>query len=151
MSSTISRFAHIHVGHRAKAWSTSSALSPASPYPFTYRFTRYVKGYGGAGRSAREVLHAFARWPTWMWANEEVVALAEYLRDHNAALPDDRKVGFYGLDVYSLWDSMEAVERYLRRVDPEAAKRARRAYGCFDPYGEDVQEYAMATALVPTA
>ena len=128
-----------------------SFVAVEGDWPDCYRVNRYLKGYEGAGESARDVLHAFARWPTWMWANEEVVALAEYLREHNAPLPEERKVGFYGLDVYSLWDSMEAVERYLRRVDPEAARRARRAYGCFDPYGEDVQEYAMATALVPTS
>ena len=128
-----------------------SFVAVEGDWPDCYRVNRYVKGYAGAGDSAHEVLHAFERWPTWMWANEEIVALAEYLREHNAGVPDERRVGFYGLDVYSLWDSMAAVERYLKRVDPEAAKRARRAYGCFDPYGEDVQEYAMATALVPTS
>jgi erythromycin esterase len=111
---------------------------------------RWIKGAAG-GRSARQMLHAFERWPTWMWANEEVVHLAEWLRQHNDAQPQARRVGFYGLDVYSLWDSMDAVTRYLEKVDPEAAARARRAYGCFDPYEEDVQDYAMATAMVPTS
>jgi len=60
-------------------------------------------------------------------------------------------VGFYGLDVYSLWESMEAVIDYLRRVDPNAVAAARRAYSCFEPYNEDAQEYARATALVPTS
>ena len=128
-----------------------SFVAVEGDWPDSYRVNRYVKGYPDSGGSAREVLHAFARWPTWMWANEEIVALTEYLREHNARLSEERKVGFYGLDVYSLWESMEAVERYLRRVDPDAAKRARRAYGCFDPYDQDVQEYAMATALVPTS
>ncbi|HEU4451951.1 MAG TPA: erythromycin esterase family protein [Longimicrobium sp.] len=119
-------------------------------WPDCYLVNRYAKGWDGGG-SAREVLHAYDRWPTWMWANEEVVELAEWMRGHNASLPDERKVGFYGLDVYSLWDSMDAVTRYLERMDPELAARARRAYGCFDPYEEDVQEYAMATAIVPTS
>jgi erythromycin esterase-like protein len=120
-------------------------------WPDCYRVNRYVKGYPGAGESAFEVLHAFARWPTWMWANREVESLTEWLREHNRDALDEEKVGFYGLDVYSLWESMAAVEEYLARVDPAAARDARRAYGCFDPYQEDVQEYARATALVPTS
>jgi erythromycin esterase len=128
-----------------------SFVAVEGDWPDCYRVNRYVKGYPDSGGDAREVLHAFQRWPTWMWANEEVVQLAEWLREHNRGLPEQRQAGFYGLDVYSLWESMEAVEKYLQRVDPEAARRARRAYGCFDPFQEDVQEYAMATALVPTS
>lgn len=120
-------------------------------WPDCYRLNRYVKGLPGAGASAEEVLHAFDRWPTWMWANREVAAFAEWLRARNEALPVEGRVGFYGLDVYSLWDSMRAVTAYLDRVDPEAARRARRAYECFAPYGEDEQEYARATVLVPVS
>src|SRR5262249_11805753 len=97
------------------------------------------------------VLHAFQRWPTWMWANEEVVALADWLRQHNEALPPERKVGFYGLDVYSLWESLYAILDYLHRVDPSALPAAWRAFRCFEPYGEDVQEYARATRFVPNS
>jgi erythromycin esterase-like protein len=86
-----------------------------------------------------------------MWANEEIVELAEWLRRHNEALPTDERVGFYGLDVYSLWESMESVIEYLERVDPDAVEAAHRAYRCFEPYGEDVREYARATAFVPTS
>ena len=77
----------------------------------------------------------------------------EWLRRYNdqRRVPDDRKVGFYGLDVYSLWDSMRAVVDYLERLDPQLAAGARRAYRCFEPYGEDEQEYARATYLVPTS
>jgi erythromycin esterase len=118
-------------------------------WPDCYRLNRYVKGAPAAG-GAREVLHAFERWPTWMWANEEVVALGEWMRAWNGDQPEERRAGFYGLDVYSLFDSMAAVIRYLGEVDPEAAARAKKAYGCFDPYENDVQDYAMATMLVPT-
>lgn len=128
-----------------------SFIAVEGDWPDCYRVNRYLKGYPESGSSAREVLHAFERWPTWMWANEEIVSLVEYLRKHNDGRLAAERVGFYGLDVYSLWESMAAVERYLQRVDPEAARRARRAYGCFDPYQQDVQEYAMATALVPTS
>jgi erythromycin esterase-like protein len=86
-----------------------------------------------------------------MWANREIVDLAEWMRDHNARLPEERQVGFYGLDVYSLWESMHSVLEYLERMDPELARNARRAYSCFEPYEEDAQEYARATYLVPTS
>lgn len=120
-------------------------------WPDCERVNRYVKGRPGAGSSAREVLRAFERWPTWMWANEEIVRLAEWLRDENAGRPEEQKAGFFGLDVYSLWESMQAVVAYLERVDPTAARAARRAYECFAPYGDEPQEYARATLLVPTS
>lgn len=128
-----------------------SFVAVEGDWPDCYRVNRYVKHYEGAGESAEEVLRAFRRWPTWMWANAEVVALANWMREHNAGEPAHRMVGFYGLDVYSLWESIAAVEEYLQGIDPAAARRARRAYGCFDPYQNDVQEYAMATAVVPTS
>jgi erythromycin esterase-like protein len=120
-------------------------------WPDCYRVNRYVKALADSGVSAEEVLHAFSRWPTWMWANREVVELIEWLRSHNQRVPVEERVGFYGLDVYSLWESMAAVVEYLDRVDPTAARAARRAYGCFDPYYDDAQAYARATALVPTS
>jgi len=119
-------------------------------WPDCYTANLYAKEWADVGSSAREVLHAFNRWPTWMWANEEVVRLIEWLREFNHSRADEAKVGFYGLDVYSLWESMDVVTRYLERVDPALAQRARSSYGCFDPFGEDVQEYAWATATVPT-
>jgi erythromycin esterase-like protein len=126
-----------------------SFIAVEGDWPDCYRVNRYVKGYRDAGGSVREVLHAFERWPTWLWANQEVVALAEWLRGHNRDRPADRRAGFYGLDVYSLWDSLYAVMSYLQRVDPSALLAARAAYRCFEPYGEDVQEYARATMFVP--
>ena len=120
-------------------------------WPDCYRVNRYVKGLPDAGTSAEEVLHAFERWPTWMWANREVIALAEWLHEFNRGRSSETQAGFYGLDVYSLWDSMNAVMQYLERMDPALAREARRAYNCFEPYAEDVQEYARATAIVPTS
>jgi erythromycin esterase-like protein len=126
-----------------------SFIAVEGDWPDCYRVNRYVKGYRDAGAGAREVLHAFERWPTWMWANEEIVELAEWLRDHNHGRAADQRVGFYGLDVYSLWDSLYEVMGFLKRVDPSALAAAREAYRCFEPYGEDVQEYARATRFVP--
>ena len=128
-----------------------SFVAVEGDWPDCYRVNRFVRGAEDAGASAKEVLHAFARWPTWMWANREVEHFVSWLRHHNDLGPPDRAAGFYGLDVYSLWESIEAVTQYLDRVDPEAARGARRAYRCFDPYHEDAHEYARATALVPTS
>jgi erythromycin esterase-like protein len=128
-----------------------SFIAVEGDWPDCYQVNRYVKALPESGGDAEEVLHAFARWPTWMWANREVVDLVKWLHSHNQRLRADKAVGFYGLDVYSLWESMAAVVEYLDRVDPAAGRAARRAYSCFDPYYDDAQAYARATALVPTS
>jgi erythromycin esterase-like protein len=128
-----------------------SFLAVEGDWPDCYRVNRYIKGLDDVGESARDVLHAFERWPTWMWANEEVVALAEWLRRHNDDRPDEQRAGFYGLDVYSLWESLYAILAYLHRTDASALPAALRAFRCFEPYGEDVQEYARATRFVPNS
>jgi erythromycin esterase-like protein len=128
-----------------------SFIAVEGDWPDCYRVNRFVRGMADSGASPYDVLHAFERWPTWMWANREAETLIEWLHGWNLRQPPDRRAGFYGLDVYSLWDSMHAVLDYLDRVDPDAAQRARRAYGCFDPYEQDVQEYALATKAVPTS
>src|SRR5437879_6140886 len=97
-----------------------SFVAVEGDWPDCYRVNRYVKGYPDAGPAARDVLHAFERWPTWMWANEEIVAFAEWLHDRNRGRPEGDRAGFYGLDVYSLWDSLYQVMTYLRREDPAA-------------------------------
>jgi erythromycin esterase-like protein len=125
-----------------------SFIAVEGDWPDCYLVNRFVKGYAESGDNALEVLHAFERWPTWMWANEEVVELVEWLRRHNDALAMDKKAGFYGLDVYSLWDSLYRILSYLRKQAPSALSAARRAFQCFEPYGEDVQEYARATRWV---
>lgn len=114
-------------------------------WPDCYRINRFVKGFAEAGEHATEVLQQFDRWPTWMWANREVSELVQWLRQHNHDLPHEQRVGFYGLDVYSLWDSLYHVLGYLGKHFPDMLPAARRAFQCFEPYGEDVQEYARAT------
>jgi len=125
-----------------------SFIGVEGDWPDCYRVNRYVKGAPDSGGSAREVLHAFERWPTWMWANEEVVELAEWLRGHNEGLPEQKKVGFYGLDVYSLWDSLDATTKFLERLGPDAVRSAKEAFRCFEPYREDAQGYAWATRMI---
>lgn len=111
-------------------------------WPDCYKINRFVKGYKDAGDSIRDVLQNFDRWPTWMWANWEVAALAEWLRDYNTGKRADQKVGFYGLDVYSLWDSMYAMMDYLEKEDPQAAQSVKKAIQCFEPFQENEQAYA---------
>lgn len=119
-------------------------------WPDCYQLNRYIKNYPSAGKNAFEVLKQFNRWPTWMWANWEIVALAEWLYDFNKPLPANKKIGFYGLDVYSLWESMTAIMKYLKHIDPSALKTAEEAFHCFEPYQNDEgRSYARATQFVP--
>lgn len=88
----------------------------------------------------------FSRFPTWMWANTQVLEFVKWLRQHNQQAADpDTAVGFYGLDLYSLYSSIDAVINYLEEVDHEAAVVARRRYGCLTPWQSDPATYgAMA-------
>src|SRR5438067_3484755 len=118
-------------------------------WPDCFRVNRWVKGRADQDRTAPQVLEDFERWPTWMWANEEVAAFVDWLRHHN--VESDGQVGFYGLDVYSLWESMRVVVDYLGARHADAVDAARRAWACFEPYGEDPQAYAWATRSVPAS
>jgi erythromycin esterase-like protein len=118
-------------------------------WPDCYKVNQYVKQDDHA-KSAKEVLHSFDRWPTWMWANWEIVALAEWLCEYNRLLKRNKKIGFYGLDVYSLWDSLDSIMNYLKKTDPAAYVKAEEAIRCFEPYKTDEgTSYAHATQLVP--
>jgi erythromycin esterase-like protein len=119
-------------------------------WPDCYRLNRWIKGYDANNKSVVKVLNEFDRWPTWMWANWEIVALADWLQQHNVGLPANKRIGFYGLDVYSLWESMESIMQYLKKNDISALKIAEEAYHCFEPYRkEEGQSYARASMFVP--
>ena len=87
---------------------------------------------------------AFARFPTWMWRNNEVRSFVDWLREHNAPLQPARRVAFHGLDLYSLYDSIRAVLKYLDEVDPATARVARERYGCLTPWQSDPATYGHA-------
>jgi erythromycin esterase-like protein/predicted phosphoribosyltransferase len=124
-----------------------TAVAVEADWPDAYRVNRYVRGLSH-DVDAVEALADFRRFPTWMWRNAVIVDFIEWLRAHNdARSAHEEKVGFYGLDLYSLHASMKAVLRYLERVDPEAATRARERYSCFDHFGEDTQAYGLMTRL----
>jgi len=123
------------------------AVAVEADWPDAYRVNRYVRGLND-DPTARDALAGFKRFPIWMWRNTDVLDFIEWLRAHNTGLPPDaRKTGFYGLDLYSLHASIEAVISYLEKVDPEAAKRARYRYSCFEHFGEDTQAYGYAAGF----
>jgi erythromycin esterase-like protein len=110
-------------------------------FPHAERVQQYVQRRS-VDVSAYGALATFERFPQWMWRNETIVELVEDLRE----LARDRFLGFYGLDLYSLHESMAAVIAHLDRVDAEAARLARSRYACFDHFGRDPQEYGMVTS-----
>ena len=123
-----------------------TAVAVEADWPDAYRVNRYVRGQS-TDEGAAQALEGFRRFPTWMWRNADVLDFIGWLRSHNDAQPADERAGFYGLDLYSLRASMEAVVGYLDKVDPEAARRARHRYGCFDRFGEELQEYGYTASL----
>lgn len=116
-------------------------------WPDSFRVHRYVSGRGN-DKTANEALSDFRRFPAWMWRNNVVMDFVEWLRAWNARYATTRRLaGFYGMDLYSLHGSIEAVLRYLDKVNPEAARRARHRYSCFEHFGEEPQRYGAATVL----
>jgi erythromycin esterase-like protein len=139
-----------HITERLVKEKGFNFLCVEGDWPDCYRLNRYIKNYERTHENASQVVKSFDRWPTWMWANWEIVALAEWLYEHNRSLPANNKVGFYGLDVYSLWESMESIMQYLKGKDPNALKVAEDAFRCFEPYRkEEGQSYARASQFVP--
>lgn len=121
------------------------AVAVEADWPDAYRINRYVRGVSDDATPA-EALQDFLRFPTWMWRNTDVLNFVGWLRQLNDSLPESvAKVGFYGLDLYSLYASIEAVLAYLEKVDPEAAKQARDRYSCFEHFSDDSQTYGYAT------
>jgi erythromycin esterase-like protein len=117
-------------------------------WPDALRIDGYVRSTTSDNDTADEALATFERFPRWMWRNVEILALVNWMRSHNRSLlVDQPRVGFYGMDLYSLTRSQEEVIAYLDRVDPEAADRARYRYACFDHFGEDPQSYGYAAAF----
>ena len=107
-------------------------------WPDFYRVNRYVKHYENSHDGSAEVLKEFNRWPTWMWANWEIEALVNWLHKHNTGRSVHKRVGMYGLDVYSLWESIEAIVDYLQTHDRTLLPAAKRAMGCFEPFGDEM-------------
>ncbi|HYE85528.1 MAG TPA: erythromycin esterase family protein [Vicinamibacterales bacterium] len=121
-----------------------TAVAVEADWPDAYRVNRFVRGEG-PDEDANTALSGFERFPAWMWRNTEVLSFVRWLREWNDGHPRS-KVGFYGLDLYSLSTSIHAVIAYLDKVDPEAARRARDRYACFDHFAGDTQAYGYAAS-----
>ncbi|KMQ51438.1 Protein-L-isoaspartate O-methyltransferase [Chitinispirillum alkaliphilum] len=121
-----------------------SFIAVEGDWSSAYELNKYVKNQPGAAANAREAVHAFKRWPQWMWANEETIALVEWLREYNSDKPEDQKVGFYGIDLYAFDESMDEVISYLQNIDVEKAQLATQAYSCLSPFRENMHDYVRA-------
>lgn len=124
-----------------------SFVAVEGDWPDCQAVDSWVRGRGDHEVDAVDVLRRFDRWPTWMWASVEVAEFLTWLRDHNRRTGS--AVGFHGLDVYSLWDSLERIVDYVHSHDSAAIDSTLSAMQCFEPYGQDPQRYAAATRLVP--
>jgi len=127
-----------------------AAVAVEADFPDAYRVNRFVTGIG-KDKTAEESLRDFRRFPLWMWRNADVLEFVDWLRKANDGLAADERTGFYGIDLYSLHSSMRAVLDYLDKTDPEAARRARYRYECFEAFGEDPQHYGYAASFDMTA
>ncbi|HYJ90645.1 MAG TPA: erythromycin esterase family protein [Pyrinomonadaceae bacterium] len=124
-----------------------SAVAVEADFPDAYRINSYVRA-AGKDQNAIECLEGFKRFPAWMWRNADVLDFVGWLRAYNDDLPNGyQKIGFYGLDLYSLHTSINVVLNYLEKIDPDGAARARERYSCFEHFGEDTQSYGYATAF----
>lgn len=122
-----------------------SIIAIEGDWPPSHAVNRHAKTYSNSDKESREVLKAFNRWPTWMWANEEVADFIEWLRLHNGQ--STQKTEFYGIDLYSLWESMEEIIRHLSKAGPSGShlELAKKAYACFEPFSRDPEKYAMSS------
>lgn len=121
-----------------------TAIAIEGDWPDAYQIHRYIQGKGS---DEKEALQGFQRFPTWMWRNATIPPFLKWLRDYNDQLTPQEKIGFYGLDLYSLYSSAQAVIAYLEKVDPDAANRAKLRYGCFDHLTIDPQTYGYLTSM----
>jgi erythromycin esterase-like protein len=124
------------------------AVSIEGDWPDARRVDRFVRGIG-ADRDPDTALSGFRRFPQWMWRNTVMRDFVRWLRRWNDVHEPDVRCGLYGMDLYSLHASIDAVLRYLERVDPKAASRARERYSCFETAnGNDPQAYGFAASRV---
>jgi erythromycin esterase-like protein len=125
-----------------------AAVAVEGDWPDAYRVHRFVTNQRDNTSQTEEPLDAlsgFRRFPAWMWRNMDVLAFVEWLHKYN--LQHSGSVGFFGLDLYSLYTSAQEVLHYLDKNDPAAAARARFRYSCFDQFGEDSQAYGYSAGF----
>ena len=111
----------------------------------SYRVNQFIKGSPKDSVQAVSLLRQYDRWPTWMWGNYEVASLVYWLNRHNQAKEAGSKVGFFGLDLYCLWESMQELKPYIQGND-SLMKMAAQVEKCFRPFSADPMEYAHAVS-----
>ena len=111
----------------------------------SYRVNEFIKGGPQDSAATVELLRNYNRWPTWMWGNYEVASLVTWLNQYNQKVPDAAEVGFFGMDVYCIWESMLELMPYLKE-QPSLVKAAMQVHECFKPYSSDAMLYAQAVA-----
>ncbi|MGZ5195593.1 MAG: erythromycin esterase family protein [Ramlibacter sp.] len=136
----------IRITQRLIAEKGFTAIAVEADWPDALRVNRYIQGISDDS-DATAALSGFKRFPAWMWRNTEVRDFVEWLRDYNMVRGRQEQVGFYGIDLYSLFTSIAEVLAYLDRTDPEAARRARARYACFDHANEDSQAYGYGASF----
>lgn len=122
-----------------------SFIAVEGDWPACFEVNRYIKGQAPEYANAEEVLRSFRRWPSWMWANDEITSLVDWLYDYNRA--HSKQVGFYGMDVYSLWESMEAIIQYLEDTQSRDVDKAKQAFECFEPFHRQAEQYGISAAF----
>lgn len=122
-------------------------------WPSTQHINRFIKGYTEEQTNVKDILKVFKRWPTWMWANEEIAEFVTWLKKHNEKKEVNDKVGFYGIDVYSLWESLDEVITYLSKTDPNGTDLAfaQKALSCFEPFNRHPETYALSSINISEA
>ncbi|XGC80647.1 erythromycin esterase family protein [Bdellovibrio bacteriovorus] len=116
-------------------------------WPPCYAANRLIRSK--QSNADKELIHHFHRWPSWMWANTEVAELLNWMKDHNQKLKGKKTIGFFGLDVYSLFESIDEVLHTLKKMDPALAKAAKEQYACFDKFNRDERRYAQSLYFSP--
>src|SRR5690606_33966840 len=125
-----------------------SFVAVEGDWPACWRVNQYVTGRAKGG--PRHAFGAFHRWPTWMWANSSVLKFAEWLHARNSKIDDlELRAGFYGLDVYSLFESIDAVLGSLHRIDPRIVPKAKELSSCLKSYGKSEKAYARSLVEFP--
>ncbi len=109
-------------------------------WPDCDQLNQYVQA--GHGGSAAEIMSHFKRWPSWMWANTQTAEFIEWLKGRNT--------GFYGLDVYSLFESMDLLKKYADKISTETRERVTEAFSCFESFHRDEIAYARSLMKLPT-
>lgn len=133
-----------HITKRLLEEKNFTAIAIEGDWPDAYQINRYI--HEQKYTNAKEALAVFTQFPSWMWRNVPMLTFVEWLADFNKQKSPEKKVSLYGLDLYSLYRSINAVITYLKKIDPAAAVEAEYHYSCFNNFKNDPQAYGYFVA-----